>query len=198
MLDRLLDPDDAVAKHLLSKAVFYVVPNMNIDGSIRGNLRTNASGANLNREWFKPTMKKSPEVFLVREKMHEAGVDLFLDVHGDEQLPYNFLAGAEGIPSYTKRQAQLSEQFLQAFMRANPDVQDKYGYGKDRPQAADLSLATNYVAETFGCGVAYTIEMPFKDNANAPDEIYGWSPQRCQRLGASVLNPIAEVLPDLK
>ena len=29
---------------------FYVVPNANPDGSVRGHLRTNASGANLNRE----------------------------------------------------------------------------------------------------------------------------------------------------
>ena len=35
---------------------------MNPDGSYRGHLRTNASGANLNREWKKPTLEHSPEV----------------------------------------------------------------------------------------------------------------------------------------
>lgn len=35
---------------------------MNPDGSYRGHLRTNASGANLNREWKEPTLEKSPEV----------------------------------------------------------------------------------------------------------------------------------------
>ena len=35
---------------------------MNPDGSWRGHLRTNASGANLNREWADPTPDKSPEV----------------------------------------------------------------------------------------------------------------------------------------
>jgi len=35
---------------------------MNPDGSWRGHLRTNASGANLNREWGDPTPDKSPEV----------------------------------------------------------------------------------------------------------------------------------------
>ena len=34
---------------------------MNPDGSWRGHLRTNASGANLNREWADPTPDKSPE-----------------------------------------------------------------------------------------------------------------------------------------
>ena len=63
MLSRLLDEDDPVSRTLLKEAVFYVVPNMNIDGSIAGNLRSSASGANLNREWQRPTRKYSPEVF---------------------------------------------------------------------------------------------------------------------------------------
>ena len=46
----------------------YVIPNMNPDGSVRGHLRTNAAGANLNREWqttgdyVAPTLERSPEV----------------------------------------------------------------------------------------------------------------------------------------
>ena len=38
------------------------MPNVNPDGSIRGHLRTNATGANLNREWQDPTLERSPEV----------------------------------------------------------------------------------------------------------------------------------------
>ena len=68
-LTRLLDTSDALANDLLDKATFYVVPNMNPDGSFRGHLRTNAQGANLNREWrtngeyVAPTLERSPEVF---------------------------------------------------------------------------------------------------------------------------------------
>ncbi len=51
-LNALLDPSNPTARRILEKAVVYIVPNMNPDGSIRGNLRTNASGANLNREWM--------------------------------------------------------------------------------------------------------------------------------------------------
>ena len=50
-LDRLTDPADAVATALRAKARFHIIPNMNPDGSRRGHLRTNAAGANLNREW---------------------------------------------------------------------------------------------------------------------------------------------------
>ena len=67
-LARLLDPADRTAQALREKVVFHIVPNMNPDGSRRGHLRTNASGANLNREWSEPAMDRSPEVFLVRER----------------------------------------------------------------------------------------------------------------------------------
>ena len=40
---------------------------MNPDGSYRGHLRTNAKGANLNREWKKPTQEYSPEASLARD-----------------------------------------------------------------------------------------------------------------------------------
>src|SRR5690606_23531050 len=88
MLERLLDRNDPVARTLLEKASFHVVPNMNPDGSRRGHLRTNAAGTNLNRAWAAPSMEKSPEVFLIRERMQSRGVDFSLDVHGDEELPY--------------------------------------------------------------------------------------------------------------
>ena len=48
-------------------------------------------------------MERSPEVFTVREKMMETGVDLFLDIHGDEGLPFVFVAGTEGVPNYNER-----------------------------------------------------------------------------------------------
>ncbi len=80
LVQRLLDETDTVGRALLNKAVFYVVPNMNPDGSARGHLRLNAIGVNLNREWQTPSLEKSPEVFYVREKMLATGVDMFLDI----------------------------------------------------------------------------------------------------------------------
>jgi murein tripeptide amidase MpaA len=103
---------------------------MNPDGSILGNLRTNAAGANLNREWLEPSADTSPEVLLVRSKMQETGVDLFLDIHGDESLPYVFVAGTEGVPSYTDAIRQLEDKFKHYLMVSNPDFQDEVGYEK--------------------------------------------------------------------
>lgn len=193
LLDRLLDQDDGVARQLLSKAVFYVVPNMNPDGSVRGHLRTNAVGVNLNREWQTPTLEKSPEVYLVRQKMLETGVDMFLDIHGDENLPYNFVAGAEGVPSYNAKMAQLETLFKQTLLAVTPEFQTEYGYELDAPGEANLTIASTWVAEQFEC-LAYTFEMPFKDNANLPDEQFGWSDVRSKKLGNDTLIAVRAVV----
>jgi murein tripeptide amidase MpaA len=190
-LERLLDADDAVARVLLDRCVFYVVPHMNPDGAVLGNLRTNAAGANLNREWAAPSADKSPEVLLVRQAMLDTGVDLCLDVHGDENLPYNFVVGPEGTPGYGPRVAALEDAFKAAWMATCPDFQDTVNYGKSAPGQANLALATNWIAQQFGC-LAFTIEMPFKDNANLPDPFVGWSGERSKKLGASVLQPVLQ------
>lgn len=197
LLGRLLDYQDPTSRALLDRATFYIVPNMNPDGSALGNLRTNACGANLNREWLQPSIERSPEVFYVRQKMHETGVDLYLDIHGDESLPYVFLAGNEGIPSFNTRLQQLQQQFVQAFLAASPDFQDRYGYEKDAPGQANLAIATSYVGETFKC-LAYTLEMPFKDNHQWPDDDFGWNGQRSLRLGEAILSPIYAVIDKLR
>jgi murein tripeptide amidase MpaA len=193
LLERLLDGHDSVARSLLQHCVFYVVPNMNPDGAVLGNLRTNAAGANLNRQWQSPSMEYSPEVFLVRQKMLECGLDLCLDVHGDEGLPYNFVVGSEGTAGYSPRIAEREDAFKAAWMASCPDFQDQVNYGRCAPGTANPTLATNWIAQHFGC-LAFTIEMPFKDNANLPDPVVGWNGERSRQLGASVLQPLLATL----
>lgn len=197
IIARLLDEQDGLSRALLEKAVFYIVPNMNPDGSARGHLRTNAVGANLNREWKTPTLERSPEVYYVLNAMHEAGVDMYLDLHGDEALPYNFVAGSEGIPAYNDKLKALENQFKDALLMATPEFQDEFGYAKDEPGQADLTIASNAVGQAFEC-LAYTIEMPFKDNNNLPDPLFGWSVQRCQQFGEDILVAAYNVVGSLR
>jgi len=194
--DFLLDPDNPVASALLEKAHFYIVPNMNPDGSKRGHLRTNAAGANLNREWKDSTMERSPEVYLAREKMKATGVDFHMDVHGDEDLPYNFIAGFEGIPSATDKQLALLEKYQATLDGISPDFQRKHGYPAEKAGSSDLRKCTDYIAETHGC-LAMTLEMPFKDNADRPDEEFGWSPERCRHLAHSCLHALHQMINEL-
>ena len=196
-IDRLLDEDDGAARALLDKAVLYLVPNMNPDGSVRGHLRTNAVGANLNREWETPSMERSPEVFLVREKMLATGVDMFLDIHGDEALPYNFVAGCEGIPSYDDRHKALEDNFKHILLAITPEFQDDIGYDKDAPGEANLTVGASWVGEQFKC-LSYTIEMPFKDNDLLPDHSVGWSDNRSSLFGRDVLTAVYHIVDDLR
>ena len=193
MLQRLLDNADASAQALHNAATFYIVPNMNPDGSVLGNLRTNAAGANLNREWLEPSIERSPEVKCVRDAMHATGCDAFFDIHGDENLPYVFAAGCEMLPNFTSQQALEQDAFAADFRAANSDFQSEHGYHASKYKDDVLKLASKYAAHTFGC-LSLTLEMPFKDNANAPDPRFGWSGTRSARLGAAMLDPIQQHL----
>ena len=192
-LDRLLDDSDPVVRRLREKATFHVVPNMNPDGSRRGHLRTNAVGVNLNREWHAPSLERSPEVFHVLEEMKKTGVDFAIDVHGDEAIAANFLAGFEGIPSWKQAQQDLFDAFSRALVEATPDFQTDKGYEIPKPGEANLSMSTAQLAERFGA-VSMTLEMPFKDNEDLPDPVYGWSPERSRLLARSCLHALHSVI----
>lgn len=129
--------------------------------------------------------------------MRQTGVDMFLDIHGDEALPVNFVAGCEGNPSYNDKLKSLEEKFKSILLNITPEFQDDKGYDKDEPGKANLTLAANWVGEEFKC-LSYTVEMPFKDNELLPDLNVGWSDNRSSLLGRDVLSAIYHVVDDLR
>ena len=198
------DDDDKAVRTLLEQYTLYIVPCMCPDGAVRGHLRTNSVGANLNREWatteddyMAPTLERSPEVYHVLQRMDETGVDLFLDIHGDEELPVVFLAGAQGTPYWGERMERLHGAFLGAYHRANTDMQQSIGYTPIDPSKVVVNTATKVIATRFQC-LATTLEMPFKDCATNPNPQRGWSPNRCRKLGASVVEPLLYIHPFLR
>ena len=196
-LDRLVDVADPVARRLRALATLRIVPNMNPDGALRGHLRTNFAGVNLNREWHSPTFERSPEVACVLARMRATGVDLAIDVHGDEALPHVFIAGFEGIPNITDRQLGLLATYKTVLARLSPDFQTRIGYPPSAPGKANLTMSTNAIANEFGC-LAMTLEMPFKDAAELPDPVHGWSPERSAALGRDCIAAMLEVAMDLR
>lgn len=192
-LDMLTDPADPHARALRQRCRFHVVPNANPDGSCRGHLRTNAAGANLNREWRDPSVERSPEVLAIRNAMDATGVDFAMDVHGDEAIPYVFIAGFEGIPAWTEAQGAGYTRYRQILERRTPDFQTKRGYPTAGAGRANLTMSTNQVAERFGA-VAMTLEMPFKDNDDLPCAAQGWSPERSKLLARECLAALCEWL----
>jgi murein tripeptide amidase MpaA len=190
-LGLLADPASTVGRELRRRCTLHVVPNANPDGSIRGHLRTNAAGVNLNREWEKPTVEASPEVFGIRGAMDASGVDFAMDVHGDEAIPAVFMAGFEGIPSLEDVQLAGYRRYLEILERRTPDFQTKLGYPVASAGRGNLAMSTNQLAERYGC-VSMTLEMPFKDHDPAPDARQGWSPERSAQLGRDCMGALLE------
>ncbi|WP_024657868.1 M14-type cytosolic carboxypeptidase [Pseudomonas syringae USA007] len=197
VIERLQQKDDAVLQQLLASADLYLVPNMNPDGAFHGHLRTNAAGKDLNRAWQDSTEAQSPEVLFVRQQMEKYGVDMFLDVHGDEEIPQVFTAACEGNPGYTAHQRQLEERFRSRLSDVTVDFQTVYGYPRSAPGQANMNLAANAIGERYKC-LALTLEMPFKDHDNAPDPLTGWSGKRSAQLAKDVLSVLAEMVEELR
>ena len=218
-IGRLLGLDDKwdkVSEKAREMYTFHIVPNMNPDGSSAGYLRTNAAGSNLNREWCPspaplseekkdeeatiydaPTLDRSPEVYNILRHMDETGCDAFLDIHGDEALPFNFLAGSEGMSVWGERLKALHGAFLASYGRANADIQSKVSYEPDEPGEGMPNICSNQIAERFDC-FSGTLEMPFKQLHNRKGEASPWGPEHARQLGASVLDALCYISPYLR
>ena len=189
----LINPADPIGRKLRQLCRFHIVPNANPDGSRRGHLRTNAAGINLNREWAAPSAEKSPEVLAIRTAMDESGVDFAMDVHGDEAIAAVFLAGFEGIPSWSEELQGGFDRHKAILARRTPDFQTRLGYPVAGKGRANLTMSTNQLAERFGA-VSMTLEMPFKDNDDLPCAAQGWSPERSAMLGRDCMGALLEWL----
>ena len=197
LLERLEQGSDPQMRKLLDYADLYLIPNMNPDGAFHGHLRTNANGQDLNRAWQNTSPQVSPEVFFALEQMSQYGVDLFLDIHGDEEIPYVFTAGCEGNPGYTQRLATLEERFRTHLSALTKDFQTTHGYTRDEPGQANMTLACNSVGQRFDC-LSLTLEMPFKDNNDAPNPQTGWDGKRSKQLAKDVLTTLSTMVRELR
>jgi murein tripeptide amidase MpaA len=173
-----------------TSANYFVIPNANPDGAFEGRHRTNAAGVDLNRAWNQEDCTACPEVALIKKRMSQQGVDFFLDVHGEEALPYVFVVDPEGPARNTREVSEPIAMFKRLLLDLNADFQIEKGYPS--ADGADLSLASNFVAEAFGCP-SLTLEMPFTDTEQTPDEKRGWSPERSRRLGADCAKAIEKI-----
>ncbi|MFF7710065.1 M14-type cytosolic carboxypeptidase [Pseudomonas sp. NPDC007930] len=196
VIDALLAGGPAIAA-LLEQASVYLIPHMNPDGSLHGHLRTNAHGKDLNRAWQLQDPAHTPEVRFALEQMQAIGVDAFIDVHGDEEIPYVFTAACEGNPGYTPRIAGLEQQFRDALCAQTADFQQLHGYPRSAPGRANMALACNAVGQRFDC-LALTLEMPFKDHDANPAPRTGWNGARSAQLGKDVLAVLGGMVEQLR
>ena len=126
------------------------------------------------------------------------GSFLLLSFFSNQELPYNFLSGAEMTENWGPRLEALHGAFLGAYVRANNDMQKEVGYEPPEDAShAQPNVATNFVANRFNC-LAVTLEMPYKDCVTNPDPERGWSPNRSRMLGASVVEALTYIHPYLR
>jgi len=128
--------------------------------------------------------------------MKKTGLAFCLDVHGDEELPYNFIAGSDGVEGLPDKIVEARHDYEATLRRVNPDFQSEHGYPVAAKGQANLKMATNHLADRFKA-FCMTLEQPFKDNKNAPMLDEGWSPRRAKALGRSQVDAISAVIDSL-
>src|SRR5690606_22273493 len=105
----------------------------------------------------------------------------------------NFLAGFEGIPSWSDELGDQFYRYRAILERLSPDFQTANGYPMSAPGLSNLTMSTNPVAKRYGAS-ALTLERPFKDIACSPYPDQGWSPERSKLLARDCLAGLAEWL----
>ncbi len=194
IVDRLLDARDPVAAELRKSTVFYIIPNLNPDGTARGHTRTNSQGVNLNREWANPSIEKSPEVYFALAAMQERGVDFYLDLHawgGDKP----FCIGPYHTPSMDATRERQWRGYMTKLAESDRafELGQPYPGGGPAPGKADLGMSWNQVGERFGA-TAMLYELIYKRNAATPDIRTSWSTADCVRFGHNSLEPMLATL----
>lgn len=196
-LAALLDRGDGIATRLLERATFHVVPNMNPDGTRRGQHRTNAGGRNLNAEWEQPSLEKSPEVFRVLERMQRTGVSFCLDVHGDEELPFVFFARVDLNGDMPPVVADTRRRYGEALVKLIPGCKPDGSYVRPHSKRNPMAFCGPQIVKRFNAP-AVTLELPYKDVADLPDPEQGYSPRHCRDLGRASLHAFDAVLAELR
>ena len=130
---RLLERKSTLKK----KYTFFIIPNANPDGNVRGHWYVTSKGINLNRDWLNT---KSPEVKAIKKQMDKYGYDLVFDLHGDEGCKNHFLANSYGCKhplhdiinkklNKKNKHFQLKNYYSDAYMKGAKDTLDDYTRG---------------------------------------------------------------------
>jgi murein tripeptide amidase MpaA len=90
---RFLVSDDPAAQRERTQTIYKILPMPDPDGVVRGGVRFNHNGYDLNRNWDTATPEKMPEITAMGRAMRDwldsgRAIDLFLTLHNTESSSY--------------------------------------------------------------------------------------------------------------
>jgi hypothetical protein len=129
-------------------------------------------------------------VACVRAAMEASGVNFCLDCHADNELPFIFIWPSQNVPSWTAARQTPFERFEAGWAETCPDLIAGRAYPGGCPAQADLSMAWNWIGERFPDSLSILLEQTFKDVAERPDPVTGWSIPRARALGRALIAPM--------
>eukprot|EP01012_Entosiphon_sulcatum_P050146 TRINITY_DN6891_c0_g1_i1.p1 TRINITY_DN6891_c0_g1~~TRINITY_DN6891_c0_g1_i1.p1 ORF type:complete len:920 (-),score=130.56 TRINITY_DN6891_c0_g1_i1:96-2855(-) len=169
-IDFLLDPENQFAQQLLDRFVWKIVPMLNPDGVIAGNVRCSISGSDLNRCWRKPNPELHPCIYHLKKYLstvrnHERRQVVFaIDLHSHARAKGLFLYACPTVQPMCvedAEQAKLIRAVPQLVQRlvpyfSWPNCSFKVGPSKACTARAvfwrDLGVPFSFTCEVSQCG----------------------------------------------
>lgn len=192
----LLARDDPRMTAFLDRVHLSIVPNMNPSGSRLGYHRSNECGVNLNASWAAPSPQDAAPVHHVLERMRRTGVDFCLDVHGDEELPYAFVANVDRVHPVPPEIEAVRERFQQQLGALDAAFRPNAGRTRAHTLAAPLGFCGPQIISRFKAP-ALTLEMPFKTIPQPDGSRREFGVDGSIRLGRACLTALQQVLDDI-
>ena len=197
MLDRLLDVSDPVARALAARAVLHIVPNMN-----PGRQRARQPAHQRGRRQSQPGVDgavagaQPGSAFTFARRCRRPASTAFSTSTATRACPTCSPMATSAwrtIRRAWRHWSRASRRHCSSPIRiSRPSTATR----ADKDTKVNLTIASKWVGHTFG-GLALTLEMPFKDNADRPDPVLGWNGARSRRLGADALTALHAMLPSL-
>lgn len=96
-MDFLLDVSDKRAVELRKRYIFKIIPMLNPDGVIRGHMRHDQYGNNLNRHYKSPSLEQQPSIFAAQTLIDYYATNnrllMYLDLHAHSTKKGCFIYG---------------------------------------------------------------------------------------------------------
>lgn len=146
-----------LARQLRKRAIFKIIPIMNVDGVIAGNYRTSLAGLDINRMFGENANKRlNPESTLLKElALKEKKIAFYFDVHGHSSKKSVFMYGPR-FPLHSEHylKIRLIPKLVQARTPIFRYYSCRFANEKSKQNCSRLALSRELPLPT-----SYTIEV---------------------------------------